>query len=358
MHIGLVIYGDLDVISGGYLYNKQLVNYWRENGHSVTIFSLPWRNYWHHFADNFDRKWQQQLLNAKLDVLIQDELNHPSLVGFNSSLRQQVDYPLVSLLHLLRCTEPHSAVTTPFYKAVERRYLGQMDGLICNSFDTATVVQTLIGKSVPHIVAYPGRDHWTLDISKAEIEARAAESGPLRILYVGNVIKRKGLKVLLEALQQLDPSSWQLTAIGRHDLEPDYAHQIRKSIENSYFKDQIQFVGQVPFAQMAAIFESHQLFVMPSFYEPFGIVYLEAMGAGLPIIASTAGAGKELIDDGESGYLVPPGNAFQIAQYIQKLAHDRPFLTKMGLKARQRYEKHPTWKQTGKKVTAFFKHLS
>ncbi|MFK7803875.1 MAG: hypothetical protein AB8G95_19740, partial [Anaerolineae bacterium] len=163
MHIGLVIYGDLEVISGGYLYNKQLVHYWKSQRHRVTLFSLPWRSYWQHFSDNFNHDWRHQLLTANIDVLIQDELNHPSLVGLNRHLRERVNYPIVSLVHLLRSTEPHPAVPKLFYKSIEKRYLKQLDGVIHNSVDTSTAVNALIPKSIPQVIAYPGRDHWTID---------------------------------------------------------------------------------------------------------------------------------------------------------------------------------------------------
>ena len=114
MHIGLVIYGHLDMISGGYLYNRQLVNYWRKAGHRVTIFSLPWRSYWRHLGDNFAFRWLHNVLQTDLDVLIQDELNHPSLIGLNHLLRRRAPFPLVSLIHLLRSSEPHSALATHF----------------------------------------------------------------------------------------------------------------------------------------------------------------------------------------------------------------------------------------------------
>ena len=357
MRIGLVIYGDLEVISGGYLYNKQLVNYWRANGHVVTIFSLPWRNYWGHFGDNFRLRWLNQLLTADIDVLVQDELNHPSLVGINVILRKRASYPIVSLLHLLRYTEPHSPLTTSFYKMVERRYLGEMDGIICNSLDTAKAVKRLNQKQIPQIVAYPGGDHWTLNISDDEIRGRGAEAGPLRVLYVGNVIRRKGLAVLIEALMQIDKSSWRLTAIGRQDLEPAYAKKIAQLITNNHLEDQIQLLGAVPFAEMPAYFKNHQLFVMPSFYEPFGIVYIEAMGAGLPVIASTAGAGRELIEQGKNGYLVRVGDSSEIAKCVEKLAHNRPILAQMGVAARRKHNLHPTWAETGEQITSFIENL-
>lgn len=357
MHIGLVIYGDLNVISGGYLYDKQLVNYWRANGHRVTIFSRPWRSYWRHFSDNLLQSWRQELVRADLDVLVQDELNHPSLIGLNRAIKQEAGYPIVSLVHLLRCTEPHPAVAKRFYRAVEKRYLGQMDGLILNSFDTAAAVKPLIPDDMPQVVAYPGRDHWQIEIDAAQIEQRAMSAGPLNILYVGNLIKRKGLLVLIRALSQLDPASWRLTAIGRQDLEPAYVRQIQQTLATGPLQNNVNLVGSVPFEQMAAYFKRHQLFVMPSFYEPFGIVYIEAMGAGLPVIASTAGAGRELVTPGENGFLVTADDSDQIAQHIRQLAGDRRLLTHMSLQSRQRYERHPTWGESGANITAFLETL-
>jgi glycosyltransferase involved in cell wall biosynthesis len=358
MHIGLVIYGDLNIVSGGYLYDRQLVNYWRANGHQVTIFALPWRNYWRHLTDNFSYSWYQKLLAASVDVLIQDELNHPSLVGLNLFLRHRAQFPLVSLVHLLRSTEPHARWANSMYWQIEHYYLRQMDGFIHNSFDTFQKVRSLCQCEKPDVIAYPGRDHWSLTITDTDIKKRAAGNGCLRILYVGNFIARKGLHVLLSALVDLEPASWHLTAIGRRDLEPGYVRQIEKTIENSGLKDQVTLIGPRPFAEMPAFFRSHQLFVMPSLYEPFGIVYLEAMGAGLPIIASTAGASRELIEPGQNGFLVTPGATEEIFEFVHKFNQDRTLLAEMGISARAFYEQHPTWAETGAKITAFLEGLT
>ena len=72
MKIGLLIYGSLDTVSGGYLYDRKLVEYLRAQGDTVEIISLPWRNYAAHLMDNFRFR-----LPPGLDLLIEDELNHP-----------------------------------------------------------------------------------------------------------------------------------------------------------------------------------------------------------------------------------------------------------------------------------------
>ena len=81
------------------------------------------------------------------------------------------------------------------------------------------------------------------------------------------------------------------------------------------------------------------------------------MGAGLPVIASTAGAGCELVTVGKNGYLVAPETVEPLRQQIHTLIRDRQLLAEMGLQARQKYEQHPTWEQTGIRATAFLKSL-
>src|SRR5512138_1993944 len=128
MKIGFVIYGSLDTLSGGYLYDRKLVEYLRSQGDTVEIISLPWRNYLSHLTDNFHVR-----LPLNLDILIQDELNHPSLICAN---RGRHPYPIVSLVHHLRCSELRSPWQNTFYRVVERKYLQSVDGFIFNSKTT------------------------------------------------------------------------------------------------------------------------------------------------------------------------------------------------------------------------------
>ena len=92
MKIGFVIYGSLDTVSGGYLYDRKLVEYLHAQGDTVEVISLPWRNYAAHLMDNFwfrlphvvASEAKQSPNNHSFDILIQDELNHPSLIGANA----------------------------------------------------------------------------------------------------------------------------------------------------------------------------------------------------------------------------------------------------------------------------------
>ncbi len=93
MRIGLVIYGSLEIVSGGYLYDRKLVEHLQAQGEQVEIMALPWRSYTRHLTDNFSGALYRRLRKTGLDVLLQDELNHPSLFLLNHRLRGQVGYP-------------------------------------------------------------------------------------------------------------------------------------------------------------------------------------------------------------------------------------------------------------------------
>ena len=346
MRIGLIIYGSLDTLTGGYLYDRMLVEHLRRQGDQVEIISLPWRTYGRHLGDNLSAALYRRLRQAAFDVLLQDELNHPSLVWLNRRLRQAVPSRLVAIVHLLRCSEPRPAWQNRLYRWVEGRYLQSVDGLIYNSQTTRTVVEGLVGASRPGVVAYPGRDHLCPTLTAEQITERARQPGPLRVLFVGNLTPLKGLHTLLQGLARLPSSAWQLTVVGSLTMAPAYTHDVRLQLARAGLNDHVRLLGALPNAEVATHLAQHHVLVGPSFYEAFGIVYLEAMSFGLPVIASTAGAAHELITHAKEGFLIAPGDAASLAHHLYALHQDRECLRHMGLAAYNHAMAHPTWAES------------
>src|SRR6476661_691270 len=220
MKIGLIIYGSLDTLSGGYLYDRKLVEYLRSQGDTVEIISLPWRNYPAHLTDNLCFR-----LPNNLDILIQDELNHPSLIFAN---RGRHPYPIISLVHHLRCSEVRSRWQNALYRIIEKQYLQSVDGFIFNSKNTNNVVHQLLGNNQPNVIAYPPTDQFGDPITEEEIKRRAQKS-PLRLLFLGNVIERKGVHTLLKAISA-EPSAFHLDIIGSLTADLRYAKSIQEFI--------------------------------------------------------------------------------------------------------------------------------
>ncbi len=384
MRIGLVIYGSLDTLSGGYLYDRKLVEYLRSQGDTVEILSLPWRNYAAHLADNLyfrlphvvaSRRWssaakqrtlaphcvrcsagveteaEKQSPRQRFDLVVQDELNHPSLILAN---RGRHPYPVISLVHHLRCSELRSEWQNALYRAIERKYLQSVDGFIFNSRTTESVVNGLVENRKRSIVAYPPTDRFGEPISEDEVRSRA-QTNLLRILFLGNVIERKGLHTLLEALLILQPSreAFILDIVGSLTSEPAYTKRIQQLVAQTNLASFVFLHGPLDQEPLIEKLKQTHVLVVPSSYEGYGIAYLEGMGFGLPAIGTTAGAAGEVIEDGKTGYLIESGNAQSLAAHLQSLAEDRGLLTRLSFDARKRYLRQPAWTETAESIRSF-----
>ena len=343
MKIGLIIYGSLDTVSGGYLYDRKLVEYLRTQGDTVEIISLPWRNYAAHLMDNFRFR-----LPPDLDILIQDELNHPSLIGAN---RGRHPYPIVSLVHHLRCSELRPAWQNALYGIVEKKYLQSVDGFIFNSRTTQEVVNRVIGNSKSGLVAYPPTDRFGEPISEQEIKERA-NCDDLRILFLGNVIYRKGLHTLLAAVNGLR-SKVKVDVVGGLTSEPRYAYEMERYVLTHGLSSIVKFHGALDNEPLIKMYKQSHVMVVPSSYEGFGIVYLEGMGFGLPAIGTTAGGASEIITHGEDGYLIRPEDVSSLAGHLNVLNTDRNLLVRLSLNAVKRYRSQPTWDETARSIREF-----
>ena len=231
------------------------------------------------------------------------------------------------------------------YRKVERAYLRTVDGFLFNSEVTRRTVEDLTGERCRGLVVTPAGDRLGPGPGEQEIRRRAAEPGPLRVLFVGNLIPRKGLLTLLEALGRLPREKWRLSVVGSPDVDPGHAARVRRFIERNGMRNNVSMRGQADDAALAAALRTHHVLAVPSRYEGFGIVYLEAMGFGVVPIGSSAGGAAEIIRDGTSGCLVPPDSASALAAAIERLCEDRGHLQALGRGALARFREFPGWKQ-------------
>ena len=341
MKIGFIIYGSLDTMSGGYLYDRKLVQYLLEQGDMVKIISLPWRHYAAHLTDNLSFR-----LPPNLDILIQDELNHPSLIIANA--RKSSSYPVISLVHHLRCSELRPKWQNVFYRFVERKYLQSVEGFIFNSQTTKSVVNEITDEK-PSVIAYPPTDRFEREVSEQDIIERANKE-PFRILFLGNVIYRKGLHTLIDALKD---TSYQLDVAGSLNVEPKYVQTIWQQTSALNLQSSVFYHDALDNEPLIQLLRQSHLLVVPSSYEGFGIAYLEGMAFGLPAIGTTAGAASEMIEDGKTGYLIPPNDTQALADKINSLANNRSLIIEMSINAVKRYRSQPKWEQTASQIRQF-----
>jgi glycosyltransferase involved in cell wall biosynthesis len=344
MKIGFIIYGSMDTLSGGYMYDRKLVEHLRAHGDAVEIISLPWRNYASHLLDNLHFR-----LPSGFDLIIQDELNHPSLLRAN---KPPHPCPVISLVHHLRCSELRPKWQNDIYRSMEKKYLQSVDGFIFNSMTTEKKVKNLIKTNQPAIVAFPPTDRFGDAITESEITIRAG-SDEFRIVFLGNVIFRKGLHTLLKAVKGLDINI-HVDVIGGMTSEPLYANDMESYVNTHGLRSRVTFHSSLDNEPLIKKLRNAHIMVVPSNYEGFGIVYLEGMCFGLPAIGTTAGAAGEIITHGKNGYLIAPDDVKTLVDHITELDTDRDLLLKLSKNAVKRYKIQPKWDETAKKIREFF----
>ncbi len=354
MKIGFIIYGDLNTKTGGYIYDQKLVHYLREQGVDIRIISLSLGNYGQSVIDNYTPGLWRDICNSNFDILIQDELVHPSLFHLNYKIKRKLKIPIISIVHVLSTNLRTPERNNAFYTAVERRYLRSVDGFVFVSNHTRINVQGLRGENKPFVIAYPAGDRFNYSITDTQIKKRTFDSGSIKILFLGNVTRNKKLNTLIDGLAQIPEYYDKLTVVGSLTVEPEYTAEIRRNITRRGLGEKIRLEGLVlDQASIRKCLMENHVMAVPSFMEGMALAYVEAMGFGLPSIATKNGASSELIENGVNGFLVEPGDANIIKRIICMLNQDRNILMAMSLAAKKTFEKHPTWKYTCQSIYSF-----
>jgi glycosyltransferase involved in cell wall biosynthesis len=159
--------------------------------------------------------------------------------------------------------------------------------------------------------------------------------GPFRVLYVGRLELLKGLPYLLEAFSRLDLPGAELWLAGR--VLPEVGPALDRAGRG------VRVLGPLPHAALPDLYRQVDALAFPSLCDSFGLVLLEAMAAGLPVIATPRSAGPDLIDDGQDGYLVPAAAADALRDRLRALGRDREAGQAMGRRAREKVLSGYTW---------------
>lgn len=261
-------------------------------------------------------------------------------VGGNASLYRKVPFILLARLLRRRVVTHFHAGDFDFYyyrqpwlgREIIRRGLGLSHLLITVSDHLGQRLNQLLPDS--DVTVIPN------GIRTAIFNGRQKVSNQhIRLLFVGAMGKLKGECDLIYALEQVPnlESSLRLTLLG------DGAETLKPFFQNSGVWPLIEHLGPVKMEERVKYFKRADLFVLPTYAEGMPVAVIEAMAAGLPVIATRVGGIPELIDDGVEGYLVAPGDVEALADRIARLIRDPSERQRMGkrgqVKARKFDEK-------------------
>jgi glycosyltransferase involved in cell wall biosynthesis len=149
-----------------------------------------------------------------------------------------------------------------------------------------------------------------------------------KLIFVGRVVEQKGLGVLFDSLGLLADTAPDLEVLVVGD-GPDRAALERRAGAQG-LGDRVRFVGSKPPSEVSELLQTADIFVLPSFAEGVPVVVMEALAAGLPVVASFVGGMAELVEDGVTGYLIPPGDPAPLAARVEALIDDPETRNRMG----------------------------
>jgi glycosyltransferase involved in cell wall biosynthesis len=177
--------------------------------------------------------------------------------------------------------------------------------------------------------------------------------GRPRVLFVGRLAPQKGVRNLVAAAGLLEDPSAQVLLVGDGPERP----ALEREAERIGLGDRLHFLGFVAHDRLPAVLAHADLLVLPSLYEELGTVLLEAMQAGLPIVASKTGGIPDVIEDGVNGLLVPPGNPEALAHAIDRLLADRDLAYRLSEGARERGKDYD-WEVLAERVLAVYRGVT
>jgi len=178
-------------------------------------------------------------------------------------------------------------------------------------------------------------------------------AGDIVFLSVARLERSKGLHVLADALGSLKDLAWRWVVVG----DGPFRRALETRIAGNGLQDRVLMAGRLQDASLHAWYEAASLFVHPTQYEGSSIVTLEAMSHRRPVVATTAGGLPDKVRDGETGWLVPPGDAPALARVLRTAIGARQEFATMGAAGRALVEAEFSWDRSADRMLAVFEEL-
>ncbi|HZW57635.1 MAG TPA: glycosyltransferase family 4 protein [Nitrososphaerales archaeon] len=372
--LAFLICGSLDSLTGGYIYDKKMVEYLRDvRGYDVDVLSIPLGT--SRWFSIFRDVWSAiRLLRRNCDLIVEDGMIYRSVAIVNSLLCRRT--PLLGIIHMIDWRACRSNMSARISRVLERRMISPLSCIVVNSKDTRAQVRSLLGPATRGdqmlSLIYPGYDSPTTFSDNKDDQAfqgQAAsrtgysqaeedDSSQVRILYAGQIIPRKGLHLLIEALAMLSSDNWTLYVAGDDACDPAYTRNMIELIKRYRLSDRIRMMGEVDRSKMRHLMASSDVFVLPTMYEAFGMSILEAQALGVPAVAFSVGGVKEVITDGVTGVLIPPFDVEELSSALNRLLCDSSYRRQLATSAlKLKTKEFSSWEECCERFASCVDHI-
>lgn len=349
MAIPFLVAGDPDQLTGGYIYDARIAAALRRAGLAVDVIGLAGV-----FPD------ADRVAAAALDTALSEYRDNAALVIIDGLVfgalpdvvaAHALRLRLVALVHHPLADEAGlDDRTARRLFDNEKQALGHARHVIVTSAFTARRLTTAYDVSSARVdIVEPGLEH-------AAPVPRALPAVP-QLLCVASLIPRKGHAILVDALSTLTDLAWDCLCIGDTERDPGCSAAVRDAIDRRGLASRVHLVGGRPPAALADAYAGADLFVLPSFYEGYGMVVTEALAHGLPVITTTGGALPDTLPAG-AGLAVPPGDTKALADALRDVLGHPDTHRSLAAGARRAAGAIPDWDTAGARFAAVLDRVS
>jgi starch synthase len=187
------------------------------------------------------------------------------------------------------------------------------------------------------------------------LERHGVDPATPYVIFVGRITHQKGLEHLLDAAPSIEPTAQLVLCAGAPDT-PEIGERVRSRIPQ--LQRTIWIEEMLPKPDVIQLLTHATVFVCPSIYEPMGIVNLEAMACETAVVASRVGGIPEVVAEGETGLLVEPGNAAELAARVNELLGDSELAARFGKAGRKRAVEHFSWRTIAERTAELYASLT
>lgn len=332
--------GDLDTPTGGYIYDKRVLALLPTLGVDCKPLRLPAS---YPAPSAADLAETERVLGAtpRGALLLIDGLAYGAMPA---DMLARLDRRIFALVHHPLHLEAGlgEARKSELFK-LEKAALAHARHVIVTSRLTGRILTQDFDVPAEKItVAEPGTDP----------APRASGTGsPMHLLAVGAVSQRKGYDILIDALAPLTSLDWRLTVVGATDRAPETVAALKSKIVEHGLADRVTLAGKVVPGTLERLYDTTDIFVMPSLFEGYGMVLAEAMARGIAIVCTTGGAAAETVPDG-AALKVPPGDAAALGTAIKSAMTNKKLRKQLQTASWDAGRVLPTWHETTRRIAA------
>ena len=306
------------------------------------------------FADDLRRQWRRD----RPDVVHA----HHWMSGLASlDAARPLGIPVVQTFHILgvvkRRHQGSKDTSPPERLAIESRLVHELDAIVAQCSDELFELLRL-GADHDRVTVVPsGVD---LDLFAPTGPRASRPPGLHRVLFFGRLVERKGIGNAISAIADV-PDTELVVAGGPEptalEADPDI-RRLRQLAAECGVADRVRFLGRVMHEELPPLVRSADVVVCVPWYEPFGIVPLEAMACGVPVVASAVGGLVDTVVDGETGLHVPPRCPQAVAAALRTLLADPAQRRVMGERGARRARRRYSWDRSAAAVMARYEELA